>query len=134
MSEAKSRIGTKLSFAALAIAMATVGMWFYRVRMVDVPEDRTLFVICFVTAAALGIAALVKGAGKLGVVPAILAILVGSFLPFTMAISEQKVATTGIQVGETIPHFTALDDRREMFDSKSLEGRPVLMKFFRAHW
>ncbi len=134
MSETKIRTGTKLGFLALAIAMATVGMWFYRIRMVDIPEDRTLFAICFLTAAALGIAALVKGAGKLGAVPAILAIVVGSFLPFTMAISEQEVETTGIQVGETIPHFTALDDRRELFDSNSLKGRPVLMKFFRAHW
>ncbi|MDP6979020.1 MAG: hypothetical protein QF570_10535 [Myxococcota bacterium] len=134
MSETMVKPGTILGFLALAIAAATAGTWFYRVRMVDIPEDRTLFVICFLAAAGVGIAALVKGAGKLGVLPALLAIVVGAFLPFTIAISEQQVATTGVQVGETIPHFTALDDRREMFDSKNLAGRPVLMKFFRAHW
>jgi len=134
MSETTTKPGTKLSLLALAVAVTTTGMWFYRIRMVDIPEDRTLFAASFLTAAAIGIAALVKGAGKVGAVPAVLAIVAGSFLPFTMAISKQEVAPTGIQVGETIPHFTALDDRRETFDSNSLEGRPVLMKFFRAHW
>ncbi len=134
MAESKIKIGTKLAFLALAIAAATVGLWFYSVNQVAIPEDRTLFVLAFLSAVALGIAALVRGPGKLGIVPALLAIVVGGFLPFTMAVSEQEVATTGIQVGETIPHFTALDDQRNVFDSKSLQGRPVLMKFFRAHW
>ncbi len=65
---------------------------------------------------------------------ALVAILIGSFLPFTVAISRQEVASHGIEVGATIPHFTALADTRELFDSDSLRGHPMLIKFFRAHW
>ena len=38
-----------------------------------------------------------------------------------------------IQVGDTIPRFTAPDGRGETFDSASLNGHLVLIKFFRAH-
>jgi peroxiredoxin len=44
------------------------------------------------------------------------------------------VASNAIRVGDTIPIFSALDDRGELFDSERLRGHPVLIKFFRAHW
>ena len=58
----------------------------------------------------------------------------GAFLPFTIAISSQEVAAGVIEVGDTIPRFTALDDSGEVFDSRNLRGHLVLIKFFRAHW
>ena len=128
------KTGTKLGILALAVALATGARWAHQLRQVDIPEDRTAFVVVFLAAAVLGIAALVKGAGWIGRVAAALAIVIGSFLPFTIAISSQEVAANGIQVGQTIPHFTAVDDRGAPFDSGSLHNHPVLMKFFRAHW
>ncbi len=65
---------------------------------------------------------------------AVLAIFIGSLLPFTVAISRQEVAADAIRVGDTIPHFTAVDEHGQLFDSDSLRGHPVLIKFFRAHW
>ena len=53
---------------------------------------------------------------------------------FTVAISRQEVSTAGIQVGETVPLFTAIDRHGERFDSATLGGKPTLMKFFRGHW
>ena len=102
--------------------------------LVDIPENRTAFVVVWLSAAALGVGALVARTRWFGGVAAVLAILIGSFLPFTVAISRQEVSPTGIQVGQTIPHFTALDDEGQRFDSASLQGRVVLMKFFRGHW
>ena len=67
----------------------------------------------------------------LGTLPAV---VVGLFLPFTVSISEQILPPGSIRVGETIPTFSAPDDRGEMFDSARLRGNPVLIKFFRAHW
>ena len=62
-------------------------------------------------------------------------ILIGLFLPLTIAVSPQTLDTAGvIRVGDTIPHFTALDGNGETFDSTSLHGHLVLIKFFRAHW
>ncbi len=128
------KTGTKLALLALVVVVGTAIRWFYLARQVALPENRTAFVVFFLAAAALGVAAFFKGAGWGGRAAALVAILIGSFLPFTVAISRQEVASHGIEVGATIPHFTALDDTGERFDSDSLRGHPVLIKFFRAHW
>ncbi len=129
------KTGTKLGIAALALAVGTVMLWFYLARQVNLPDDRTFFVIAFLGAAALGIAAYVKGTSIPGGIPPVIAIVIGLFLPFTIAISPQELETGKvIQVGDTIPHFTALDDQGVRFDSASLDGHLVLIKFFRAHW
>jgi hypothetical protein len=85
--------------------------------------------------ALLGILALIKAASLAGRVPPALAIIVSSFLTFTIYISPQKVDVMSvIKVGDIIPKFQALDDREAIFESKSLNGHLVLIKFFRAHW
>lgn len=128
------KTGTKLSILAFALALGSAVLWFYLTRQVNLPENRTLFVVAFLSAAVLGIAAFIKGTSWAGAVPAVLAILIGLFLPFTIAVSPQEVSANVIKVGDTIPHFTAPDDRGELFDSNSLHGHLVLIKFFRAHW
>jgi peroxiredoxin len=59
---------------------------------------------------------------------------VSAFFLFSIAIGDQKLADDAIQVGATIPAFTATDEHGHTFDSQSLAGHPVLIKFFRAHW
>lgn len=126
--------GTILGLTALAVAATCAKLWFDRIRRVDLPEDRTTFVAGFLVAAALGIGAFAAGAGWIGAIAAVPAILIGLFFPFSVAISRQKAAPNAIAAGDTIPHFTAVDDQREPFDSGSLHGHLVLIKFFRAHW
>lgn len=128
------KTGAKLGIFALVLAVACAALWFYQVRQVDIPEDRTAFVLVFLAAAGLGVAALVKGAGWIGGVPAGLAIFIGILLPFTIAVSPQEAEARAIQVGDTIPHFTSTEDSGKAFDSESLDGHLVLIKFFRAHW
>jgi hypothetical protein len=128
------KTGTKLGIGALVLALASLALWNHQTNQVDIPENRAAFVAAFLTAAALGVAAFVKRPGWIGGIAAVPAIFIGLLLPFTMAISRQEVATGGIQVGDTLPHFTAPDDRGELFDSASLRGQPVLIKFFRGHW
>ena len=85
--------------------------------------------------ALLGIFALIKGTGLIGGVPSVLAMIISSFLTFTIYISPQKVnVMTVIKVGDIIPKFQAVDDRGTIFESESLNGHLVLIKFFRAHW
>jgi len=134
MRERTKKIGTMLGLAALAIAGATVALWFRQVNQVDIPENRMLFVSFFFLAAALGVSAFVLGTRWFGGAAAVVAILIGSFLPFTMAISRQEVAENPIRVGDSMPRFTAIDDQGRLFHSDSLYGKPVLIKFFRAHW
>ncbi len=134
MKAGTKKVGTTLGFLALAVAAVTVVLWFRQIAQVDIPENRTAFIVFWLTAAALGVGAFVARTRWFGGVAAVLAILIGSFFPFSVAISRQDVAPNGIQVGETIPHFVALDDKSQRFDSASLRGQVVLMKFFRGHW
>jgi hypothetical protein len=129
------KTGTKLGLASLVLALGTAVLWFYLTRQVNLPDNRTLFVVVFLTAAALGVAAYVKGTSILGGVPPVVGIIIGLFLPFTIYVSPQVLDEGGaIKVGDTIPHFTAIDGNGETFDSDSLHGHLVLIKFFRAHW
>jgi hypothetical protein len=129
------KTGTKLGIAALALAIGTFAFWFHLAGQVRLPEDRTGFVLVFLSAAALGIAAYVKGTSVIGGVPPAAAILIGLFLPFTIYVSPQGVeAGRVIKVGDTSPHFSAADDKGAIFDSRSLDDHLVLIKFFRAHW
>jgi hypothetical protein len=129
------KTGTRLGIVSLTLAVGTASLWFYLVREVNLPDDRTLFVIAFLSAAALGVAAYVKGTSLPGGVPPAVGILIGLFLPLTIAVSPQTLdAARVIEVGDTIPRFTAVDGRGEHFDSASLHGHLVLIKFFRAHW
>ncbi len=133
--EARSkRLGTTLGFVGLGIALISVFLWNRQIQQVAIPENRTAFVIAFVVAALVGASAFVMRTRWFGAIPALMAIAIGAFLTFTVSISRQEVATTGIQVGQTIPHFTAIDRHGEPFDSASLAGKPVLVKFFRGHW
>jgi hypothetical protein len=134
MTAGTKKVGTSLGFLALAVAAVTVTLWFRQINQVDIPENRTIFVIFFLTAAALGVGAFAARTRWFGGVAAVAAIVIGSFFPFSVAISRQEVATNGIQVGETIPYFSAIDDNSQRFDSESLRGQVVLMKFFRGHW
>lgn len=126
--------GTKLGLLALVVAVACGALWSSLTRHVDIPEDRTVFVVVFLTAAALGVAAFVRGVGWVGGLAAAGAIGIGVLVPFTVAISRQEVAPNAIRVGDVIPRFTAVDEHGERFDSRSLHGQLVLIKFFRAHW
>jgi hypothetical protein len=130
----KEKRGTKLGLAAFGTAVVITVTWFAVNRRVGIPEDRTFFVIGFLVAVALGIAAFVRGTRWYGGLAAALAILTGTFLPLTIAVSPQAVGSGAIHVGDTIPHFEAVDEFGKRFDSESLHGHLVLIKFFRAHW
>ncbi len=135
LSEPRSkRNGTILGFVALAIAVGATIIWFRLAEVTAIPEDRTLFVIAFLLGPVLGITSFVIGTRWFGGIAAFLGIFVGSFLTFTVAISKQVVAENPVAVGDTIPHFMSLTGEDERFDSASLQGSPIFIKFFRAHW
>lgn len=130
----RSKTGTALGVSALLLTLATLGLWVVLIRRVAIPENRGMFLLLFAAAAALGVAAFVRRTRWYGGVAAVLAVVMSVFFSFTVAISRQEVAPNSIKVGETIPQFTALLDSGETFDSASLRGQLVLLKFFRAHW
>jgi len=129
------KTGTKLGIAALALALGTTVLWFSMTRTVGLPESRAGFVAAWLVAVALGVFAYIKGTSIPGGLPPALGMLVSCFLLFTVFISPQTLDTSrSIKVGDTVPQFTAPDGHGEIFDSLSLNGHLVLIKFFRAHW
>jgi hypothetical protein len=128
------RAGTILGTAALLVAGGTAAYWFHLASQVSLPADRTAFVVLWLFAAALGVMAFFKRPGILGGIPATLSIIIGLFLPFTVYISPQALADGSIEVGDSLPDFSTPTDKGEVFDSSSLNGHLVLIKFFRAHW
>jgi hypothetical protein len=126
--------GTWLGFIALVMAIGVALLWFRQANLVALPQDRTLFVVAFVSAGILGIATFIVGTRWFGGIPAVGAIIVCAFMTGTIYISPQKVADNPVKVGDVIPQFVALNDDGERFNSSELAGKPTLIKFFRAHW
>lgn len=126
--------GLHLSILAFAIVLATGWRWFQLVYAVALPENRGGFLASMLLGVACAIAALLQSPGIIGAILASLAIFLGSFFVFTWTISAQKGDSNALQPGQQLLHFSAPDHLGDMFDSNTLDGRPVLLKFFRGHW
>jgi hypothetical protein len=101
---------------------------------VAIPKNRGVFLASAVLAAGLGVTALRGEPGWLGGIPAGLGTFASLMFLLLFSISRQKLGDDAIRVGATLPDFTATDEHGQIFDSQSLAGHPVLIKFFRAHW
>ncbi len=125
---------TMLGMSALILTLVSVVLWMRAVRNVSLPENRSGYLIALVLAGVLGALALSQSPGWLVGVPAVFPIVIALFFSLTFAIGGQFVGPDAIAVGATLPTFTAIDENGETFDSSSLAGNPVLIKFFRGHW
>ena len=123
-----------LGWLALATIAVSFGLWGRAIRKVSIPENRSPFVIAWLGGATLGLLALTGGADLIGRIPAWIALGTGLILCFTILIGTQKVGPDAIRTGDTMPAFTAVDENGEPFDSHSLSGNFVLIKFYRGHW
>lgn len=123
-----------MGWLAFALIAGSGGLWFLRAHRVDLPEDRRGFVAVWAVGVLLAIAALAGSGGLAAGLPAVLALIGGGFLLFTVAVSRQELGDEAVRVGGRVPAFQATDDRGESFDSQSLAGSPALLKFFRGHW
>ena len=125
---------TVIGLAALVILAISIRLWVRAIKRVEIPANRVGFVAAWIVVAGMGVTALAGEPGWLGGIPAGLALFASLFFLFTVAIGAQKVGEDAIRVGSTIPAFTATDEHGQTFDSESLAGHPVLIKFFRGHW
>jgi hypothetical protein len=125
---------TTLGLASLGILATTVAFWFRAIRRVAIPTHRGIYVAAWSAAAVLAVTALAGEPGRLGGTAAGLGLFAALFFLGSVAIGGQKLGEQAIQVGATMPDFTALDEHGEVFDSRELAGHPVLIKFFRGHW
>jgi hypothetical protein len=126
--------GLYLSLFAFALVFATGLRWFVLVYAVALPKNRAGFIVSMIVGAGLGVAAFVQGVNVLGGLLAGLAVFLGLMFVFTSSISAQKGGSGKLQPGAKMPSFTAPDHEGKHFEIASLDGRPILLKFFRGHW
>ena len=120
-----------LGLASVLIGLVVAGRWFLRAWRVDIPRDPTSFRLAWGAGLLLGIAGLVLGSGD-GFAPWGVGVgVVFLYLSFT---GGQRVDDQRIKVGDAMPAFAGVDDTGAEFDSASLKGSRVLLKFFRGHW
>ena len=120
-----------LGLIALLVVLGTTVRWFWRMWRVNIPKVPYLFQSIWGVGFVLGIVALRQGSGGSA---AGWAVGVAGLLLFLSSTGAQKVTGEMINVGDTLPAFTAPDDSGETFDSTSLAGSKVLLKIFRGHW
>ncbi len=125
--------GKVMALVALAMVAGALIWWFRRVGRVQIPKNRAPFIVWMLAGGVLASLALALGGGWLTILPAVVAIVGALFAVFTASISRQKVEGA-IDVGDPMPTFEALDEDGATFESSSLAGGPVLLKFFRGHW
>jgi hypothetical protein len=123
-----------MGLASLVVAAASTCLWILALKRVAIPQNRGGFVAAWLVATGLGVAALAGDPGWLGGIPASLAVIASTFFLLTIAIGGQRVGEDAIRVGDTIPRFSATDEHGQTFDSATLAGHRVLIKFFRGHW
>ena len=119
-----------LGITALMIVLATTGWWFWRAWRVNIPASRVAFQLCWGLGFILAVFAVARAEGS----AAWWAFALGAMFLYLSATGAQRSGDGEIAVGDTLPDFTGVDDQGNAFDSASLAGTRVLLKFFRGHW
>jgi len=120
-----------LGVVALVVVLGMLARWFQRAWRVNIPDTPYLFQAIAAFGLVLGVVALAVGPPSTAAWWAVGVAIVFLYLSSTGA---QKVQGETIEVGDAIPAFSAVDSNGDAFDSATLSGSKVLLKFFRGHW
>ena len=120
-----------LGVVALVVVLGTLARWFQRAWRVNVPDTPYAFQAIAGLGLVLGVVALAVGPPGTAAWWAIGVAVVFLYLSSTGA---QKVQGETMEIGDALPAFSAVDSNGDTFDSASLSGSRVLLKFFRGHW
>lgn len=127
-------IGSLLGCLAGALLAIFGTYWMVRMQQGRIPADMRASLAACIAAVALGIAALLSGAGLGAGVLAVFAIAGGGAFLALYAGSGQSRTPAAVCTGAPILDFVAADDEGRAFDLAALRGAPFLLKFFRGHW
>lgn len=120
-----------LGIASLLIVLASAARWLQLAWRVNIPRNPTQFQLLWAGGLALGVVALYLDASTTFAAWGIGLGIVMLYLSFT---GGQRTEGDTVDEGDALPAFTSADETGAPFDSASLQGSRVLLKFFRGHW
>ena len=126
--------GFTLAWVSLAVLVGFVATWLAMMQRVQIERVRWLLRLLAVAVVAIAILALAREPGTFGGVLAGVSLAIGSAFLVLSSMAAQSAQSPALAVGDPLLEFSAMDENGEIFDSASLHGRPMLLKFFRGHW
>jgi cytochrome oxidase Cu insertion factor (SCO1/SenC/PrrC family) len=126
--------GYELAWASLAILVVLVGTWFTMLQRVQVERVRWLLRLLAGAVVAVAVFAFLGKPGIFGGIVAGLSLVIAGAFLILSSMAAQSAQPPALAVGDPMLEFSAADENGEIFDSASLRGRPMLLKFFRGHW
>lgn len=123
-----------LALAALGLVFGSAFLWFRAAMAVKLPRNRAYYVGSWIVGSAIAVVSLLGATSWVSGIVAGMALIFAAVLLLTVAISQQKVSAGAIRPGDSLPDFSSVDDNGVRFESASLIGHPILIKFFRGHW
>ena len=120
-----------LGLFSLVVGLVVTARWLQLAWRVDIPRNPTAFRIAWGVGLLFGVFAVVWNTGD-GFAP--WGVGVGLLMLYLSFTGGQRAGEGGLNVGDSLPAFTGVDETGASFDSTSLQGSRVLLKFFRGHW
>ena len=126
--------GFTLALSASLIVGVTWFVVWQRIRALEVARTPVAHMLSFFVGLLFAVTALLSSPGWAGGALAIMAILgAGTFL-FSYYVSELPKSVSGLRPGERYRDFSLPSAEGAPFSLSSLDGRPILLKFYRGHW
>ena len=126
--------GNVLSIVALGLNMGNGAVYWPKVKALRVPLRPVGHQAVMVLGIVLAVMAFWRGVGLVGGTAAILALLAGGMFLFFTLTSRVPKKVPSVAVDQPAPNFTTMDADGSHFTLSSLNGTPVLLKFFRGGW
>ena len=122
---------------ALFSALVVIGAWasyWPRIKAHRVPRRPIGYQVVMIAGSLLAMFSLSRGTGPACTTLAGVALLGATCFLFSILTSAVPAKVPAVHVGGRMLPFQAKDQDGADFDSASLAGSPVLLKFYRGHW
>lgn len=127
-------MGNITASLAILVSLAALGLQVYQMKKVRVPLLPWGQVLLWLAGIALAISSFFLNVHLLLIVPVSLALAANILFFAVLFMSKLPAAAPAVEVGQRYIDFTATDSHGNPFTLSSMEGKPVLLKFFRGHW
>ncbi len=123
-----------IALSSLVAVLAAWGVYLASIASHSVPEKPWTNASIQGLAVGAAVLAIALKPAAITIAPGSMAIMMGSLFLFLLTQRHTPVGNIKISVGEPLLAFTAKNADGSTFDSSSLGGRRILLKFFRGSW